>query len=148
LRKAILEAREASGITPVFVVHNYCMSACIPILAGVNQMAEANLVDLIVADHLVLGFHGCSDVPDQHPEQKTYSVLGTNRYLGYFESLGASHSWIANNRKLFASDDVTELFPTDRRLTGAGFLTSARLVDMDAWEASYRRKLMMANASH
>lgn len=147
LRKAIVEAREASGITPVFVVHNYCMSACIPILAGVNQMAEENLVELVVANDLVLGFHGCSDSPNNHRDQKTYSVDGTNRYLGYFEGLGASGNWLAKNRELFASDNITEFLPTDPRLNGAGFLTAAHLVDIDTWSVDYQQKLqLMASA--
>lgn len=117
-------ARKYSGTLPTMVVHTECQSACIPILSGFNQLAKKNLIALFIEPNTVIGFHGCSDNYEEEPKLR-FTVEGTDRYLGYLESLGCSRAWIEANRSLFATATITEFKPTDERLTHSGILDYA-----------------------
>lgn len=122
----ILQMTKAKKVgLPVVVVREYCMSACIPILAAFNKLATRGELFLIVDSRTRIGFHGAS-IPydakgliaeeDAKIVRKEYSSLGTLNYLHISTILGIQIPWLIDHAEYFASDDGTFMLPDDARL--------------------------------
>jgi hypothetical protein len=129
MKTVMTKAQRESGFAPVVVITEACMSACIPILAGFNQMAKEKIITLVIDSKTSIGFHGCSDVYDEEPKLR-FTVEGTNRYLKYLAMNGGSTEWISRHMDLFASPRIREFSPTAPDLQDSGIFEYAEIRDV------------------
>jgi hypothetical protein len=124
LRQAVVTSKEKSGVTPLAVVTKACLSACVTLLATLNQWAKENLLTLVVDPSLSIGIHGAYST-----DTGLYSDDGTIIYIAQLAKAGVSRSWLLQHEELFESNDIHPFSVNDAALAGSNIFDQAIKAD-------------------
>jgi hypothetical protein len=110
-----------SHTTPLVYVHGTCASACIGLLAGLNQMAGDKAIVLAVDPKTKLGFHAAG-------VNGVYEPVSNMAFLLYLVENGVDLNWLrANEKDLFSSVKVKEFTPENVIFNNSNILSFASI---------------------